>query len=149
MSKSSLPGLVERLRCNREDNGNGNDNGTPESCQVGPAVDPASVFCAGGRKQFCQLDTGVCNNKSGIHTGTCKEIPDLCTEDYKPVCGCNEKTYSNEVRNNVGNTMLSAEESPDYLATSCFFSARLMVMVLACLEGVFVPSLPLPPMQLA
>lgn len=28
-------------------------------------------------------------------TGVCKPIPEMCTEQYDPVCGCNDKTYAN------------------------------------------------------
>ena len=29
-------------------------------------------------------------------SGICKPIPEMCTEQYSPVCGCNDKTYPNE-----------------------------------------------------
>ena len=51
-------------------------------CEVGPSADP-SLDC-GTAGQFCQLDTGVCNNKAGIHPGSCVETPDMCTMDWNP-----------------------------------------------------------------
>ena len=53
------------------------------ACQVGPSADPALGCATEG--EFCQLDTGVCNNKSGIHDGVCVTIPQVCTEEYNPV----------------------------------------------------------------
>ena len=51
-------------------------------CEVGPSADP-SLDC-GTAGQFCQLDTGVCNSKNGIHPGSCVEIPFICTYDMNP-----------------------------------------------------------------
>ena len=52
-------------------------------CQVGPSADPAMNCTIEG--EFCQLELGLCNNKSGIYDGVCAEIPQVCTEEYNPV----------------------------------------------------------------
>jgi hypothetical protein len=41
--------------------------------------------------QFCKYPTGDC----GESTGSCTAISEICTMDYTPVCGCDNKTYSN------------------------------------------------------
>jgi hypothetical protein len=51
----------------------------------------AQPVCAAGE----YLDvTGACG--AADLPGTCKAVPQLCYQIYKPVCGCNGKTYSNE-----------------------------------------------------
>ncbi len=72
---------------------------TPEWMEPAPqasdAAKPAGKECkANGQckgKQYCAKAVGDCKGK-----GNCTAKPDVCPEIFKPVCGCNGKTYSNE-----------------------------------------------------
>jgi hypothetical protein len=43
---------------------------------------------------FCQLKPGQC--KTADMFGTCTKVPKFCTRIFKPVCGCDGKTYGND-----------------------------------------------------
>ena len=47
-----------------------------------------------GPGEFCQFKVGVCGK--GDQQGTCARIPQVCTRIFKPVCGCDGKTYGND-----------------------------------------------------
>ncbi len=64
-----------------------------------PCGGAATAACPTG--QFCDLTAGKC----GVADvgGVCRPRTTVCTKDYRPVCGCDGKTYASEcVRSGAG-----------------------------------------------
>ena len=55
---------------------------------------------------FCDFKAGTCGSKGAGH---CADKPEVCTEELKPVCGCDNKTYGNDCRRRMAGVSLKSE----------------------------------------
>ncbi len=61
--------------------------------------------------EFCEFAAGTCPKNNSGATGTCVVKPEGCTQQFDPVCGCNNQTYGNDcIRRMAGVSLKSTGE---------------------------------------
>lgn len=90
-------------------------------------VPVVEVPCEGddacGEGEYCALEPGVCAGE-----GVCAPMPAACTREYRPVCGCDDVTYSNPCSARAAGVNIASEGECEVVPTPCEFDD-------ACAEG--------------
>lgn len=70
----------------------------------------AGLRCAGAEagRSYCHLEReAMCG--AADQGGVCRERPQACTREHRPVCGCDGETYPNACQANAAGTSVASQ----------------------------------------
>jgi hypothetical protein len=79
---------------------------TEKAC-IGPVCGGlAGLTCA--KDEYCKYDAGTLCGAADA-TGMCSKMPEACTDQVSPVCGCDSKTYSSACEAGLAGVSVAAQ----------------------------------------
>ena len=92
--RSRIPQRIKRSKndkCYRKEK----QEGAESKCMVSINETYESIGC--NENEYCLIPDGRCYNsdENDFLYGTCHVVTHRCTREYKPVCGCNGRSYAN------------------------------------------------------
>lgn len=80
----------------------------------------AALKC--GIDQFCNYEAPAgqgCTGQVTDAAGVCEQTPEVCTDEYQPVCGCDKRTYSNRCEAHAAGVSVAKDGACAVSGTSC------------------------------